>query len=162
MATWKVVAAPKRGSTEVGYGWCLLRKIDPLDGISDDVLWGHLPSSAIDWAVSADGLRVVLVSSEGRASVLNLATGELTELSDLGDGRPRAATWALDGSLIVSSFWSGGRVGSILHADLEGNTYVLWTSESGFARGSSVSPDGGHLAFSQVRHDADIWLLEPR
>jgi len=66
--------------------------------------------------------------------------------------------WAADGKgLFVSNRENGGT--EILHVDLHRSTKLLWKC-SGDVCWGVPSPDGRHLAITDYKQSANMWMME--
>jgi Tol biopolymer transport system component len=116
-------------------------------------------ANCFSWDISPDGTRLAAARGmDGYLQIRSLRSGttQVTRLKGLNDIRTLA--WAADGKGFLVS--NGSEDGSVLsHVDLQGDANALWrcSSISCFAR---QSPDGRHLAFTDVRQNSNIWMVE--
>jgi Tol biopolymer transport system component len=120
-------------------------------------------ASEPSWSISPDGSWVAVTDLgilDGQVRILNLTNSVEHVVSLVSQGRVREVNWAADGK----SLFGAGGLGTdavILQIDLNGTTQVV------INRGKDhrlfaprPSPDGRHLAFSQVTWESNAWLLE--
>ena len=112
------------------------------------------------WDLSPDGTRIaILKSHEGRIQIVWLNGRAPEEITVEGWDTLSTATWAADGNgLFVSSYTERGAV--MLHADLQGNTRLLWEHKGGIDTYGVPSPDGRHLAMRGWNVEGNMWLME--
>jgi len=137
-------------------------QLDPVRGVGRQV--GAFQASPADWAVSPDGMWIVISDSKplrGQLLLMKLGTStqRIVRLSPSWDVWD--AAWAADGH---SLFALGERALSsfILRIDLNGNVHELL--DTGKVNGGlyslHASPDGRHLTFGQVTYESNAWLLQ--
>ncbi len=114
------------------------------------------------WDLSPDGSRLAFTQEdmrEGHIQILPVAGGEVREVNVKGWSGLFRLFWAAEGNgLFVSANPTATRA-TLLHADLDGGSQVLWQQR--FAGGTGIpSPDGHHLAMVGLSFDSNVWLLE--
>ncbi len=67
-------------------------------------------------------------------------------------------TWSPNSKTLYVSQRANDR-NEVLAVDMEGHTRVIWQN-SGWPAGVVPSPDGRHLAITDLRRDANMWLME--
>jgi WD40 repeat protein len=104
--------------------------------------------------LSADGARVVVAGSDGRARILDAATGrELRVLEALG-GRLTGAWFSRDASLVVTT--SGDRTARIYDAATGALVHQLEGHRDDVVS-ASFSSGGRRLVTASLDHDARVW-----
>jgi serine/threonine protein kinase len=111
------------------------------------------------WDISPDGTRLAAARGmDGYLQIRSLRSGTTQVIRLKGLNDIRTLTWAADGKGFLVS--NGSEDGSVLsHVDLQGNANALWRCSwiSCFVR---QSPDGRHLAFTDVRRNSNMWMVE--
>src|SRR5258708_22470111 len=112
------------------------------------------------WDLSPDGTRIaILKKREGQIHVLSLNGNPPQAITAKGWSILSSAVWTADGKgLFVSSYTERGAV--MLHADLQGNTRLLWEHKGGIDTYGVPSPDGRHLAMRGWVVDGNLWMME--
>ena len=143
-------------------GRLIFYRLDPVRGLGKRV--GTVDgSSSSHWAISPEGLRIAVANSRTMPSKVllgNLVDSSQQILPVSTDWGIRDITWAADGR---SLFGVGVKAlnGSILSIDLGGRAHVvLDQGKNRVTYSLRSSPDGRHLAFSQVSWESNAWLLE--
>jgi serine/threonine protein kinase/Tol biopolymer transport system component len=145
-------------------GRLVFYNLDSVQGLGQQVAGiSTSPASEPSWSISPDGSWVAVTDSsilDGQVRIHNLTNSTDHVVSLVSQGRIREVNWAADGK----SLFGAGGLGTdavILQIDLNGNTHVV------INRGKDhrlfaprPSPDGRHLAFSQVTWESNAWLLE--
>jgi predicted Ser/Thr protein kinase/WD40 repeat protein len=119
-----------------------------------------------EFAVSPDGRQVALVDQAARLTLVDVATGETRSIKPRPAGPNsvlQSVEFTPDGkTLIISGMDFPGADGyAIIAVGLDGRGTVL-RATSTWMNYPRVSPDGRHLAFTNMIIDADVWLLEPK
>ena len=135
---------------------------DPVSGLGRQV-GATNGSSAKEWAISPDGARIAItdaIAFPRKVRLLSLADSAQRTFPvfpewDIGD-----VAWAANGdSLLVRGVRATRQF--ILQIDLDGKAVILLDRGTDNKLGSlRSSPDGKHLAFSQVQWESNAWLLE--
>ena len=92
----------------------------------------------------------------------NALTGDVVRDIDV-NGAPgmdfKDVEWSPDGSgfYIVGE---SARGEALLRVDLQGEAYVLYEEKTGDLFSISPSPDGRHLAFGKMTHEANVWMIK--
>jgi DNA-binding winged helix-turn-helix (wHTH) protein/WD40 repeat protein len=136
------------------------RAFDPVRGAGAEL--ASVDERPADWDLSPQGDRLSLVRASGsKIRVLSLppTTGE-REVEVAGWDRLHTVNWSADGK------------GWFVCADRPGENALLWVGENGevvslrvFGSGCSwavPSPDGRHLAFSELHQAANVRMLPAR
>jgi Tol biopolymer transport system component len=115
--------------------------------------------SPLLWNISPDGTRLAVARGPKGPVQIRSLRGQPTQVIQAKDlNHIRLLDWAADGKgLFVSNLIKGGA--EVLHVDLHGNTEVMWKSIGGPAFGRP-SPDGHHLAISDWKQSANMWMME--
>ncbi|MGC1645082.1 MAG: protein kinase [Candidatus Sulfotelmatobacter sp.] len=142
-------------------GQLIFYRLNAIRGLEKQVgaINAHSPSY---WAVSPDGLRIAITNSQTMPHQVLLedlvdSTQRILHVS--GEWDLRDVAWAADSR---SMFAVGLRSLNdfILGIDLDGKAHVVLDQGKNHALYSlRSSPDGRHLAFSQVSWDSNAWLL---
>jgi DNA-binding winged helix-turn-helix (wHTH) protein/WD40 repeat protein len=121
----------------------------------------HLKENA--WplcSISPDGTHLAASSGpEGPIQILSLR-GRPTQIIPVsGLNNIRLLGWAGDGNglFVINGIKDGT---AVLHADLLGNSQVLWKCGGGQQCDVTPSPDGRHLAILDRQLSANMWMLE--
>ena len=136
-------------------------QLDPVRGLGRQV--GAFPAGSADWAVSPDGMWIVISNSKAlpRQLLLMKLGNSTRQIVRIPSWRVWDAVWAADGH---SLFALGVRAldNFILRIDLDGNVHVLLDTgkDNGVLYSLYASPDGRHLTFGQVTYESNAWLLQ--
>lgn len=123
---------------------------------------GRAPSW-LDWSISPDGTRLVLLFPNvhgGRIEVVTLADGSRHEVTlEPGAGSLRSIAWAADGDgfFLTSQSPDSYRV---LHVTLTGKVQLLRDGQRQFLYRPLPSPDGKYLAFYSKTFDSNVWMID--
>jgi hypothetical protein len=112
-----------------------------------------------DWSLSPDGSRIAMISSDG-LQVVSLGNGNMTR-RDLPPGVQYVA-WSVAGDGLFLSQRLFDRT-NLLRLDLNGSVHILkkWDPLDCLWVGlPSPSPDGKHIAFTELSRERNAWLLE--
>jgi Tol biopolymer transport system component/DNA-binding winged helix-turn-helix (wHTH) protein len=125
---------------------------------------GRVPFNDADplhWALSPDGTWIVFVQAEF-AGLMDLSTGIIHQLHFDQDYTPEDLIWSTEGKRLIGLHNSADRSGAavIFGADLDGRTRVLARLPGEIIGDLTVSPDGQHLAFTSVREDNNVWMID--
>ncbi|MFZ0796761.1 MAG: protein kinase [Terriglobales bacterium] len=112
------------------------------------------------WDLSPDGTRVALArSADGPIEILSLKGAAAQKLPPSGWSTVAGLSWTADGKgLLISGL--AHNTPTLIQVDLRGRSNVLWSASSGFPRAATASPDGRHVAISQVNTSGNIWMIE--
>jgi serine/threonine protein kinase/Tol biopolymer transport system component len=138
-------------------------QLDPVRGIGKKV--GALNvNSRTHWALSPDGLRIVISNAQtlpGRLLLVELGDSTRRTVPLSREWSIGEVAWAADGN---SLFAVGVRRPKtlILKIDLSGNVNVVLDGGKDHIiyAPPRPSPDGRHLAFSEITWESNAWLLE--
>ena len=146
-------------------GQIIFYLFDPLKGKGQELARTKLPQPQgdFDWALSSDGLRVVLFSPsllKGQVRVLDLQKGSEQAVKLPADWSVWSIEWAGDGSgFLLAAQSTAGYF--LAHLGLDGKSSVLLDRGRNQWLGRlAISPDGKHLAFAQQSFQTNVWLLE--
>jgi Tol biopolymer transport system component len=135
---------------------------DPVRGRGPELARFDLDSKEPRWLcdISPDGTRLAAVRGPvGPIQILSLRGQPTQVLRVKGLKNMLSLNWAADGKgLFVSNSIKGGTV--LLHVDLQGNTRVLWKSNTGLYNSVRPSPDGRHLAIQVSTTNSNMWMME--
>jgi Tol biopolymer transport system component/predicted Ser/Thr protein kinase len=138
--------------------------LDPWRGLGKQV--GEVSSALANdssWSVSPDGLSLAVTESRrvaGQVQVLDLRDSTDHVIALVPSWRVWDVAWAADGK---SLFAAGSRDPDcfVLQIELNGQTRVLMNQgKDHLVQLLRPSPDGYHLAFSQLTWESNAWLLE--
>jgi Tol biopolymer transport system component len=139
-------------------------KLDPVRGVGKQAAEISTSSaSEPTWSVSPDGSRVAVTDSRmlaGQVRILNLTNSTDHVISLVPHWHVWDVTWAADGnSLFAMASQDPDLV--ILQIELNGKTHVIINQgRAHLLEFPRLSPDGRHLAFSQLTWESNAWLLE--
>ena len=134
---------------------------DPAGGRGAQVMTLDGPFNAdYSWDLSPDGTRVALArSADGPIEILSLKGLGTQQLSPNGWSTVAGLSWTADGkALLISGL--AHNVPTIIQVSVSGQSNVLWSVHSGLLRAAAASPDGRHVAISQVNLSGNIWMIE--
>jgi serine/threonine protein kinase len=134
---------------------------DPLGERRVKIMTMSGPLSAdYSWDLSPDGTRLALArSADGPIEILSLKGLATQKLSPNGWTTIAGLSWTADGKALLISGLSHN-VPTIIQVSVSGQSNVLWSAHSGLLRTAAASPDGRHLAISQVNVSGNIWMIE--
>jgi len=128
-------------------------------GIQIMTLSGPLSADYL-WDLSPDGTSLALArSADGPIEILSLKGLATQQLSPNGWTTIAGLSWTADGKALLISGLSHN-VPTIIQVSVSGQSNVLWSVHSGLLRTATASPDGRHLAISQVNVSGNIWMIE--
>lgn len=137
--------------------------LDPFRGRVRELLrFDASPKESYSWDLSSDGTRIAIHKTrDAQITILSLQGEPRREVVVKGWKSHQGMDWAADGKgLLIGDKAPGGA--SLLYADLEGNTRVVWT-QSRWPRTSGVpSPDGRHLALLGWTEVSGMGLIEEK
>jgi Tol biopolymer transport system component len=105
---------------------------------------------------SSDGSRLALLRADGstgtpQVATLNLATGEVVELSATASVRDERPRWSPDGKQILFSRWDkSGNGSAVFIVDADGQNLRQLSSSKLPARLPDWSPDGSRIVFTSL------------
>jgi eukaryotic-like serine/threonine-protein kinase len=110
-------------------------------------------------AISPDGTRLAVTQGPEGPIEIHSLTGAPSQVVHV-DGLQRlwGVTWSPNGKALYVSQRTKDR-NEVLAVDMEGHTQVIWQNV-GWPLGVVPSPDGRHLAITDFRRDANMWLME--
>ena len=114
------------------------------------------------WAISPEGSRIAITNSQimpRKVLLKNLVTSDQRIVPISPEWDVRDVAWAADGR---SLFAIGVRALNtfVIKIDLDGKAHVILDQGKSVLYSPRSSPDGRHLAFSQVTWESNSWLLE--
>jgi hypothetical protein len=123
------------------------------------------PSRFINWALSPDGTRIAWTNFESRVHILTLRGGAVQALELQGWATLESIAWSLDGvGLYLDGTFSSLRLSDdvkcILRLDLDGTVHVLLKRPNQWFFMPTPSPDGRYLAFGEIIHESNAWMVE--
>jgi hypothetical protein len=139
----------------------VLVAFDPATGKRGRTVYSGLSKGgAIDCDVSADAASLIVITSEFRLVLVDVATGGGRDLALGVKLKPFRVTFAPDSRRVfVTGAGYGGKVASI---DLEGRGEVILDAPGTWIGNPRVSRDGARLAVDRRKLTTTRWLLEPR
>jgi hypothetical protein len=110
--------------------------------------------------LSPDGSRVALAPSPmGPIEIHSLESQRTAIVSTKGLDPLHHLVWAADGKgLFISTHRQDG--GALLHLDLRGRANVMWKCTGPWACLANPSPDGRHIAISEWKQNANMFMME--
>jgi Tol biopolymer transport system component len=144
-------------------GVAYLRNLDPVRGLGRQAAEMSTSSaSKPTWSVSSDGSRIAVTDSRppGQVRIFDLTNSSDRVISIVPHRNIWDVTWAADGnSLFAMASQDPDLV--ILQIELNGKTHVVINQgRAHLLESPRPSPDGRHLAFSQLTWESNAWLLE--
>ena len=150
-----------------GEGIGTLSRLDPVAGKGEELL--RIDTTARTRgqrsALSPDGSQFAVIghTKDDRSIRLQKAlTGDIVRDIKVG-GVPgmnfKGVEWSPDGN----GFYIVGespRGTALLRVDLQGEAHVLYEEQTGDLFAVRPSPDGRHLAFGKMTHEANVWMIE--
>jgi len=110
-------------------------------------------------AISPDGTRLAVTRGpEAPIEIRSLIGAPTHVIHANGLKRLWGVTWSPNSKTLYVSQRANDR-NEVLAVDMEGHTRVIWQN-SGWPAGVVPSPDGRHLAITDLRRDANMWLME--
>jgi len=112
------------------------------------------------WSISFDGTLLAMAPGpEGPIEIRSLVGAPRQVIRPKGVTKIKWLAWAADGkALFVADTRSGG-IPEIIHADLHGDTTVLWKCRNDRCY-AGPSPDGRYLAIDDWKLTANMWMME--
>jgi Tol biopolymer transport system component len=148
-------------------GIATLSGLDPVAGKGEEFLRIEITAGTNNRraALSPDGSQFAVIGhTENDRSIRleNALTGDVMRDIEV-DGVPgmgfKDLEWSPDGSgfYIVAASPRGE---ALLRVDLQGEAHVLYEEQTGDLYAVRPSPDGRHLAFGKMTHEANVWMIE--
>ena len=134
---------------------------DPARGRGAQIMTLDGPFNAdYSWDLSPDGTRVALArSANGPIEILSLKGAAAQKLPPSGWSTVAGLSWTADGKgLLISGL--AHNTPTLIQVDLRGRSKVLLSASSGFPQAAAASPDGHHVAISQLNTSGNIWMIE--
>jgi Tol biopolymer transport system component len=144
-------------------GQLIFYALDPLHGQGKEIIRTKLgQASDLDWSISPDGSHIAIASRiqlREQIRVLDLRDGAVRNLQLPPGWYINSLCWAKNGNALFAGITNSTEF-LIARVDLDGKTHILMDRKNGWVGGTSLSPDGRHLAYSQQTYDINVWLLE--
>ena len=138
--------------------------LNPLYGLEQQV--GSIstgPASDPSWSISPDGSRLAVTDSRrvaGQIHIIDLANSKDHLIAIVPGWYVWDVTWAADSNSLLAAGSNSPNV-FVLHIELSGQMHVLFNQGKDHrVQLLRPSPDGRHLAFSQLTWESNAWLLE--
>jgi Tol biopolymer transport system component len=137
--------------------------LDPVQGQGKQAGATKMPQpNDLNWSVSADGSRIAITSRDqlkAQVRILDLADGTEHNLQLPQGWFVWSLSWAKDGKALFAAVQSTNYM--IVRIESDGKTRVLLDEgRDHWLYAPFSSPDGRHLAFTQLTFDTNVWLLE--
>ena len=116
---------------------------------------------AADWDFFLDGSRLaVLINDQGKSRIRIVRfSGETEREFTVGRSGIQNVWSTADGKGVYLGALQPG-LSTVLYADLQGRTHVLWQQKGDFGYYLYPSPDGRYLSLTGMTATSDAWLLE--
>jgi Tol biopolymer transport system component len=114
------------------------------------------------WAISPEGSRIAITNSRTmprQVLLKNLMDSAQRIVRVSPEWDIREVAWAADGRSLFA-VGERGLNAFVLRIGLDGKAHVILDQGNGVLYSPRSSPDGRHLAFSQVSWESNAWLLE--
>lgn len=147
--------------------WMTITAFDPIKGRGSQLArftLGEDKSLGVDHLLicdlSPDGSRLALAHSPaGPIEVHSLRGQKMLTISTAGFAPLRHIAWAADGKgLFVSTHKQD--TGEVLHLDMHGKANVIWKCRGKNWCMANPSPDGRHIAVSETKRNANVFMME--
>jgi eukaryotic-like serine/threonine-protein kinase len=143
-------------------GNLLFYQLDPTRGLGKRVGSINAPYGSF-WAISLDGSRLAITNKsvlDGQVMILNLKDSTQRTFRISPECDIRDVNWAANGQSFYG-ICAGPAKERIVRVDLDGRAdVVLDLGKDQVIFGPLASPDGRHLAFSEIFWESNNWLLE--
>jgi eukaryotic-like serine/threonine-protein kinase len=139
-------------------------RLDPVHGLEQQAgAIGTGPASDPSWSIAPDGSRLAVTDSRrvaGKVHIIDLANSKDHLIVLVPSWYVWDVTWAADGNSLLAA-GSNAPNFFVLQIELSGQTHVLINQgKDHLIQLLRPSPDGRHLAFSQLTWESNAWLLE--
>jgi eukaryotic-like serine/threonine-protein kinase len=112
------------------------------------------------WSISREGSRIAYTTHrKSQVLLLNLSDSTQRVLPVTPEWDIREASWAPDGHSLFAVALHGQNA-AIIQIEPNGKAHVLLDRGNSVLKAPHVSPDGRHLAFTQLMWESNVWLLE--
>jgi WD40 repeat protein len=137
-----------------------MRRWSPKDGLGASV-GGAMVGDTAAVAISMDGKRLALSDGFNPLRFYDLTpTGAPVEASaHQPDFLIQALSWMPDGTLVATGMGNSAPVYRLAHLTTKGDAVDLVENTATFIERPVVSPDGKHVAFTQMSMSENLWLL---
>jgi serine/threonine protein kinase len=139
----------------------VLTTFDPISGRGKELIRLNGPLNAnYSWDLSPDGTSVAFVrSADGPIEILSLKGPAAQKLPPGGWSTISGLSWTADGKGLL--IWGlAHNVPTLIQVDIGGQSRALWSVSSGSLEIGTPSPDGRHVAISQINKSGNIWMIE--
>jgi len=118
------------------------------------------PDEWIRFAPSPDGLRVALLSTDGRIRIIPVdgTPGFDIRVKEWNDGL-RAIAWSADGARLYGTWGTSGAY-AVLDIEMDGTAHAIWRTSDAPPSTPVPSPDGRFLAFARARVERNAYLMD--
>jgi Tol biopolymer transport system component len=112
--------------------------------------------------LSPDGTRLVVRRGDAPGyDILDAANGRTLRRIDLpSKSYPQTVQWSPDGATLYASGMDGFSKYWIARLGARGVDRLIWRSEEVWPGDLAISPDGTTLAFTSLKDDYELWLME--
>jgi len=134
---------------------------DPAGGRGAQIMMLEGPFYAdYSWDLSPGGTSVALARrADGPIEILSLKGPAAQKLLPGGWSTISGLSWTADGKgLLISGL--AHNVPTLTQVDIGGQSRALWSVSSGSLEIVTPSPDGRHVAISQINKNGNIWMIE--
>ena len=135
---------------------------DPVRGRGPELARFDLDRKDNRWLceISPDGTRLAAVRGPV-GPIQNPLPARPADTGPAGEGFEKHAVIELGSGRkgAVCLEWHKGGT-KLLHVDLQGNSKVLWKSDTGVYNSVRPSPDGRHLAIQASTTNSNMWMME--
>jgi WD40 repeat protein len=148
-------------------GIATLSRLDPVAGKGEELWHIDITADTNDRraALSPDGSQFAVIGhtkNDRSIRLENALTGDVMRDIEV-HGVPgmgfKGVEWSPDGNgfYIVAKSPRGE---ALLRVDLQGEAHVLYEEQTTHLFAVRPSPDGRHLAFGKMTHEANVWIIE--
>jgi len=147
---------------EADHKQIIFTAFDPIEGKKGELTRVEMnPFLQSYWDLSLDGKRVAVTAQEsdaGRIRIVPLTGGPPREMSVPGWNYLSGVAWSADGQSLYVTRWTS-RGSRLWHLPLNGEPRLLYQKTNIFER-PLASPDGRHLAFTELDFDSNAWIVD--
>jgi serine/threonine protein kinase len=139
-------------------GRLIFYTLDPLRGLGKEVARIQGATRQIPWSISPEGNRIAVAIADGLC-IIDLRKGTERNLK-LPELYIWSLSWTADGNALFAAVSQSAQY-RIVRIELDGKTRVLLNrGRNQWLAFPKPSPDGRHLAFSQLTFETNVWLVD--